>query len=184
MGVESILDIPDDFALTERQRRACTSVQTGEPWFSAELGKELESLKYPIYFMDFESVNPAIPRFSGMSPLRSDFLFSGRCTCKRSLMLNPNTTNSWRPTAAIPDASSSRRCAVHWEKAAASLSTLRSNRSGSQNSQTGCLNLLSGSRRCRTDCGTCCLSFETTCTIPRSRGRIAEIRAACAGARV
>jgi predicted RecB family nuclease len=68
LGVESILDIPDDFPLSERQRRACTSVQSGEPWFSAELGKELESLKYPLYFMDFESVNPAIPRFAGMRP--------------------------------------------------------------------------------------------------------------------
>ena len=56
------------FSLTDRQRIACTSVQTGEPWFSAELGKELESLKYPLYFMDFESINPAIPRFSGMRP--------------------------------------------------------------------------------------------------------------------
>jgi hypothetical protein len=68
MGVESISDIPDDFPLSERQRRACTAVQTGEPWFSEELGEELECLKYPLYFMDFESVNPAIPRFSGMRP--------------------------------------------------------------------------------------------------------------------
>jgi predicted RecB family nuclease len=68
MGVESISDIPDDFPLSERQRRACTAVQTGDPWFSAELGKELESLKHPLYFMDFESVNPAIPRFTGMRP--------------------------------------------------------------------------------------------------------------------
>jgi len=68
MGVESISDIPDDFPLSERQRRACTCVQTGEPWFSAELGKQLETLKYPLCFMDFESVNPAIPRFWGMRP--------------------------------------------------------------------------------------------------------------------
>jgi predicted RecB family nuclease len=68
MGVESILDIPEDFHLSERQRIACTSVQTGQAWFSAELDKELESLKYPLYFTDFESVNPAIPRFSGMRP--------------------------------------------------------------------------------------------------------------------
>ena len=68
MGVESISDIPDDFPLSERQRRACTAMQTGNPWFSAELGKVLESLKYPLYFMDFESVNPAIPRFAGMRP--------------------------------------------------------------------------------------------------------------------
>jgi Domain of unknown function(DUF2779) len=68
IGVESIRDIPDDFPLNERQRRACTSVQTGEPWFSVDLGEELKGLKYPLFFMDFESVNPAIPRFPGMRP--------------------------------------------------------------------------------------------------------------------
>jgi hypothetical protein len=68
MGIESILDIPDDFPLNERQRRAATSVQTGQPWFSAELGKELSGLKYPLFFMDFETVNPAVPRFAGMRP--------------------------------------------------------------------------------------------------------------------
>jgi len=68
IGVESIRDIPDDFALNERQRRACTCVQTGESWFSADLGEELKGLKYPLFFMDFESVNPAIPRFPGMRP--------------------------------------------------------------------------------------------------------------------
>jgi len=66
MGVESIHEVPDDFTLTEIQRRAATCVQTGEPWFSTELRKELESLSYPLYFADFESVNPALPRFSGM----------------------------------------------------------------------------------------------------------------------
>jgi hypothetical protein len=68
MGVESIGDIPDDFELTEIQRRAATSVQTGTPWFSPDLGKQLESLQYPLSFMDFETVNPAIPRFPGMRP--------------------------------------------------------------------------------------------------------------------
>jgi predicted RecB family nuclease len=68
MGVESISDIPADFPLSERQRIASTCVQTGQPWFSEELSKELESLRYPFYFADFESVNPAIPRFSGLRP--------------------------------------------------------------------------------------------------------------------
>jgi predicted RecB family nuclease len=36
-GVRSIHDIPDDFSLTERQRRVATCVQTGEPWFSTDL---------------------------------------------------------------------------------------------------------------------------------------------------
>lgn len=68
MGVESIGDIPDDFELTEIQRRAATSVQTGEPWFSPELPAELARLEYPLHFADFETVNPAIPRFPGMRP--------------------------------------------------------------------------------------------------------------------
>jgi len=68
MGVESISDIPADFPLSDRQRRAARSVQTGEPWFGTEMGKELESLRYPLYFADFETVNRAIPRFPGMRP--------------------------------------------------------------------------------------------------------------------
>lgn len=68
MGVESIHDIPADFELSELQRRVCTALQTGQPWFSPDLKGEFESLKYPLYFMDFETVNPAIPRFMGMHP--------------------------------------------------------------------------------------------------------------------
>jgi len=68
LGVASIRDIPDDFELSEIQRRAATSVQTGEPWYSPELGELLSGLKYPLYFLDFETVNPAITRFAGMRP--------------------------------------------------------------------------------------------------------------------
>jgi predicted RecB family nuclease len=68
LGVESIREIPDDFELTEIQRRAARCVQTGEPWFSPELGEALSGLNYPLCLMDFETVNPAIPRFAGMRP--------------------------------------------------------------------------------------------------------------------
>jgi predicted RecB family nuclease len=69
LGVESIHEIPADFELTEIQRRAAVSVQTGEPWFDRDgLATELASLKHPLYFVDFESVNPAVPRFAGMRP--------------------------------------------------------------------------------------------------------------------
>jgi predicted RecB family nuclease len=68
MGVESIGDIPGDFELSDSQRRVCTAMQTGQPWFSAELKTEFLSLKYPLHYMDFETVNPAIPRFHGMHP--------------------------------------------------------------------------------------------------------------------
>ncbi len=35
IGLESILDIPEDFDLTEIQSRAATSVQTGDPWYDS-----------------------------------------------------------------------------------------------------------------------------------------------------
>jgi predicted RecB family nuclease len=68
MGVESIREIPDDFELSEIQRRAATCVQTGEPWYSPELSQVLDGLAYPLYFADFETVNPTIPPFAGMRP--------------------------------------------------------------------------------------------------------------------
>jgi len=68
LGVQSIHDIPENYPLTGRLRRACTSVQMGQPWFSPEIGEELRKLKYPLYFVDFETVNPALPRFAGMRP--------------------------------------------------------------------------------------------------------------------
>ena len=68
LGVESIHDVPDDFELTEIQRRAATCVQTGEPWYSPELRDVLGQLAYPLYFADFETVNRAIPPFAGMRP--------------------------------------------------------------------------------------------------------------------
>ena len=68
LGVQSIRNIPENYPLTGRLRRACTAVQMGEPWYSPEIGEELRKLKYPLYFADFETVNPALPRFLGMRP--------------------------------------------------------------------------------------------------------------------
>jgi len=68
LGVQSIHDIPESYPLSGRLRRACASVRTGKPWFSPQLGDELWGLKYPLHFLDFETLNPAIPRFAGMRP--------------------------------------------------------------------------------------------------------------------
>jgi predicted RecB family nuclease len=69
MGVEFIHDIPDDFELSEIQRRAVACVKSGEPWFDREgLKAELAKLEYPLFFMDFESENHCVPLFAGMRP--------------------------------------------------------------------------------------------------------------------
>jgi len=67
-GVELIHDIPDDFGLTDLQSRACLCVKNGEPYIGKEIQREFKKLKYPLYFMDFETYNPAIPRYAGMRP--------------------------------------------------------------------------------------------------------------------
>jgi hypothetical protein len=68
MGVQSIHSIPDDFELSDIQRRAATSVQTGQPWFDPQLRHVLGGLEYPVYFADFETLNRAIPPYTGMRP--------------------------------------------------------------------------------------------------------------------
>ena len=67
-GIESIKQIPKDFPLTERQRRAWECARTGKPWFGRGLKEALLGLRYPLYFMDFETLAVAIPRYAGMSP--------------------------------------------------------------------------------------------------------------------
>jgi predicted RecB family nuclease len=67
-GVQLIHEIPEDFGLSDVQRRACLCVTNGRPFFSPELLKDLQELRYPLYYMDFETFNPAIPRYAGMRP--------------------------------------------------------------------------------------------------------------------
>ena len=67
-GVTSIHDIPADFPLSERQRRACRCVQEQTPYFGKGLQEAIGGLNYPLFFMDFETLNPAIPRLAGMRP--------------------------------------------------------------------------------------------------------------------
>jgi predicted RecB family nuclease len=68
MGIESIHDIPDSFSLTDTQRRACECVKKNKPYYDRDLKDEITALKYPIYFMDFETLFPALPRYAGMHP--------------------------------------------------------------------------------------------------------------------
>jgi len=69
MGIESIREIPNDFELTEIQQRAAECVRTGTAWYDHDgLKAELATLNYPLAYLDFETVNPAIPRFAGTHP--------------------------------------------------------------------------------------------------------------------
>ncbi len=63
--IEEITDIPDDFPLSKRQAIVRFSVISGSEHVSPSLGEALSAASYPVRYLDFESFNPAIPRFAG-----------------------------------------------------------------------------------------------------------------------
>lgn len=70
-GITSLLDIPDDFALSDNQRQYVSLFKSGKPnilWSAIE--KELEALEYPLYFLDFETQSDAVPRLEGLGCYR------------------------------------------------------------------------------------------------------------------
>jgi CRISPR/Cas system-associated exonuclease Cas4 (RecB family) len=67
-GIQSIRKIPKTFDLNDRQRHAWESAKTGKPWFGKGLKKALSELRYPLYFMDFETLGVPLPRYAGTSP--------------------------------------------------------------------------------------------------------------------
>ena len=77
-SIYNLNDVPDDFALSEKQRNQVTAHQTQRPVISTgEIKKQLDSLKFPLYFLDYEAVGPAIPVFNGYGPYkRIPFQFS------------------------------------------------------------------------------------------------------------
>lgn len=67
-GIESIGDIPEDTALSAIQARQVGAVKAGEAVVEAGLSKALRRLKAPVAYLDFETINPAIPVWRGCGP--------------------------------------------------------------------------------------------------------------------
>jgi len=71
--------LPPDFPLNNNQQRYRDSVQKRKAiidWNA--IGYDMSKLKYPLYFLDFETDNPSIPRFDGMHPYEQ-FPFQYSC---------------------------------------------------------------------------------------------------------
>lgn len=62
-------DIPDDFALTANQIVQVSVDKSGQAIINKDkIRSELAELEYPLYFIDYESVNPAIPMVENTHP--------------------------------------------------------------------------------------------------------------------
>lgn len=68
LGVNCIEDIPEEFPLTENQAKVRNCVQKQEIFVSAQLSRELESITWPSYFLDFETVMTALPLYPDIAP--------------------------------------------------------------------------------------------------------------------
>jgi hypothetical protein len=77
-GIFEIEDIPDGFDATERQAIEVQAVKSGEVHVNSEGIREfLEQLEYPLYFLDYETINPAVPLYDNSRPYQQiPFQFS------------------------------------------------------------------------------------------------------------
>ena len=68
-GILLLNDIPDDFKLNTSQQIQVTAHKTGEPVINrAALEEFLDQIEYPLYFMDFETFQSAVPEYDGTRP--------------------------------------------------------------------------------------------------------------------
>ncbi len=68
-GIRRIEDIPDDIELGKEQAAQVQTARTQQPIIDrAGIKKALKKLQYPLYFLDYETVGPAIPLWDSTRP--------------------------------------------------------------------------------------------------------------------
>jgi hypothetical protein len=71
-GILRITDIKEDVRLSHRQNIQVISHRSGKPHIDKKAIEEfLKGLKYPLYFLDFETINPAIPAYDNSRPFEA-----------------------------------------------------------------------------------------------------------------
>ncbi len=71
-GIYSTRDVPLSHPwLSPNQRTVCDVVQSGEARFGPGLAAEFAGLVFPLHFLDFETVMPALPLYVGTRPYQT-----------------------------------------------------------------------------------------------------------------
>lgn len=69
MGITAVDDIPADFPLNPLQAKHAEAFRSREPVIDrAAIQATLDELTFPLYFLDYETFNPAVPLFPGYRP--------------------------------------------------------------------------------------------------------------------
>lgn len=77
-GFEDALQVPEQY-LNETQRRIQRVSQTGVAELTKEAAQTLAGLPYPRYYLDFETINLAVPRWANTSPYSTQVPFQWSC---------------------------------------------------------------------------------------------------------
>ncbi|OIO44488.1 MAG: hypothetical protein AUJ41_02880 [Candidatus Pacebacteria bacterium CG1_02_43_31] len=68
-GYQHLQDIPETEELNPKQILQIRSIKQNQPIIDYEgVQRELVNLTFPLYFFDYETINPAIPAFDGYKP--------------------------------------------------------------------------------------------------------------------
>jgi Domain of unknown function(DUF2779) len=68
LGVTCIAEIPAAFTLTDNQARVRDAVVSGNTWASPRLKDALDRVRWPAFYLDFETTATAVPIFPGIAP--------------------------------------------------------------------------------------------------------------------
>jgi hypothetical protein len=69
-GMLDLRDVPDDLAatLTENQRVVLECARTRQPYVSPDLRDSLADVRWPAYYLDFETVSTPLPLYADVAP--------------------------------------------------------------------------------------------------------------------
>jgi hypothetical protein len=70
-GIESVVEVPEDFPLHRSQRHMCEAVRAGRSFVEHGLAKRLPGTGPPASYLDFETANPAVPLYAGTRPFQN-----------------------------------------------------------------------------------------------------------------
>ncbi len=87
LGIDDIRDIPESFSLSRMQERMRDCTVSGVVYVAPELITELTDVQYPVHFLDFETVSPALPRYADTRPYETiPFQWSDHILSKNGTM--------------------------------------------------------------------------------------------------
>lgn len=67
-GYTDLRDVPEERMENWKHQRVWRATKSGEAELNPEAGKRIAALPYPRYYIDFETINPAVPVWAGTRP--------------------------------------------------------------------------------------------------------------------